>query len=130
MVPASNACFCAQCGVKCTGKFEGCRGVWAGQPPIPASFVERAKSVPAASNGSRPAQPVGVDATPASAPAEPAQTTAPRVSGDFVIERTLAELHDQIAALAASVQRVADAQAVQSRTELEVRESVRDVETE
>jgi TolA-binding protein len=62
--------------------------------------------------------------------AQAVEGSAPPVFSESAIERTLAELHDQIAELAASVQRVADAQAIQSRTEFEVRESVRDVETE
>lgn len=97
MVAAANACYCSECGVKCTSKFEGCVDVWAGEPPIPATFVERAQG----------------EQFPAQSEAEvPADSVA-------TVERTLADLQDQVRDLGATVQSaVAELQRVVADIEL------------
>jgi len=108
MVAATNACYCAECGVKCTSKFPGCRDVWAGKPPVPSTFVElsvKTLAATAAGNGANPRpEPLAPPLTAAAAPTGAAHNPSHEV------ESSLADLRNVVSQLVSTVERLVEAE--------------------
>lgn len=143
MVAGADACYCAQCGVKCNAKFQACRDVWKGKPPVPDHFVERS-----ALTGSDSAGPRSAGAEPASgaavplAPAPPLETAAPiaespalasdSVSNEAIAAMlaTMSELGGRVDRLGGVVERLVGQQETESGRQTDVLASIGWVKSE
>lgn len=112
MVAASDACYCAACGAKCVGKFAACKEVWAGQPPIPASFVEVSAKTHATrnGNGSSPgsASTNGTGMTDRSMSLKVSAERSPDDSHD--VQSSLTELSNVVSQLVTTVKQLVEAE--------------------
>ncbi|MBA2609570.1 MAG: hypothetical protein H0U92_11560, partial [Actinobacteria bacterium] len=142
MVAAANACYCAECGVKCTSKFPGCRDVWAGQPPIPATFVELTSKAYAADSPNGSAAPEVANRAPvaqvngngASAPAPQASTRVEATAlGDeekLDLEKSLNELRSLVTQLVSTVEQLVEADQAMSDQQDALGKSVAHIDEE
>ncbi|HVE94870.1 MAG TPA: hypothetical protein VNB24_08130 [Acidimicrobiales bacterium] len=136
MVAGADACYCAECGVVCKSKFEGCRDVWLGAKPVPKNFVERPAAAPAKANRT------GNNGTPAplDAPKSESSSSSPQAPGQAAadlaveavrgLESSLGSLRADFEQLAETVSRLQSSHLHSATTVDGLRTSMNDMERE